>query len=104
MHPGLTTWGLLGPTEIQAILKQTHKYMLCVVIVYRAVACSSAWDRFADKSGISCEVDVCDDGWLLRVCMGLSHAHCCNGNTAVGFCGLWTPFRHAWQTLTARLL
>lgn len=75
MHPGLTTSGLLGPVEIQAILKQARKYRLCIVIVYRAVACNSAWHRFADKSGMICEVDVCDGGWLLRVCMGLSHVH-----------------------------
>ena len=78
--------------------------MLCIVIVYRAVACGSAWDRVADKSGMVCEVDVCDGGWLLSVCMGGGRIHCRNGNSAVGFCGLWTPFRHAWQTFTARLL
>lgn len=69
VHSELTMWGLLGPIEIQTILKQAHKHMLCIVIAYHAVACSSAWDRFADKSGIICEVDVYGR-WLLRVCMG----------------------------------
>lgn len=74
MHPGLTTWGLLRPVEVQAIPKQAYKCTLCITVSYSAVVYSSAWDKFADKSGITCEVDVCDGGLLLRICVGLSCA------------------------------
>lgn len=90
MHPSLTRWGSLGPMVTQAILKQVHTYVLCIVIVCCAVACSSPGDRFTGKSGINCEAEVCVGGWLLRFYMGLSRVPCCNGDAPVSFCGLQT--------------
>lgn len=49
----------------QAILKQAHTYVPCVVTVCCAVACSSTGDRFADKSGIICEAEGCVCRWLV---------------------------------------